>query len=735
MIEWAVTSSALILVVLILRRLLMGKISLRLQYVLWAFVLARLLLPVSFGETTWSVLNLERVVRGEEAAVRRQEPDQVIPDLPAGIPDDTLDPQLSVVDPDGSFSSELPQIESGAAAAPEVRERNTAERGLVLFWAAGALCLGLWFLWVNVRFARKLRSSRVPLRVENCPRPVYVTGAVPTPCLFGLIHPCIYITEEVAADGMVLRHSLAHELTHYHHKDHVWAVLRGLCLALHWYNPLVWLAASLSQRDGELCCDEATIKRLGEKERAAYGRTLLAVTCQGRTNPVLIATSMTGSGKGIKERIFLLAKHPQTAVYTLVVVVLIAAAAVGCTFTGAENQARADEQTPWAWAQSVTTERLAEENTGFDMELLAQILNELEEGQFTQVPDFAGGRDTWVVNYHATQYPFLLTEEEGAVYLEFGGTTWRIDAPELYQLVLDSGLIPDRDRMDETFYQLLNDWYGTRYPSERWYFQGDQPGQPQEGDILLGPVDYQGGEVYLNESTGEVCVVEVSRYEEGQFRALPDPHTLVLHRGQDGTFQGVLGALERDTGAMTAEDIVLNVALGLLDADVSLRRDGYPLPVGPGTWTWEELFHPVYDGEPEVQALPDYEPIYAEGDYWERWSVEGFSVLYYYSAMEDRWSANTIDVTRTDLYTPRGVRVGDSREQVLAAYPEALTGDYWGQYPEEPDLLAYVAWNPHAPGEISDLSQLEFYEGLGPAILFFFEDDTLCQITLTNMFN
>lgn len=56
------------------------------------------------------------------------------------------------------------------------------------------------------------------------------------------------------------------------------------------------------------------------------------------------------------------------------------------------------------------------------------------------------------------------------------------------------------------------------------------------------------------------------------------------------------------------------------------------------------------------------------------------------------------DVTRTDLYTPRGIRVGDSRAKVLEAYPEALTGDYWGKYPEETDLLAYVAWNPHAPG-------------------------------------
>ena len=63
MIEWAITSSVLIFVVMVLRRLLTGKISLRLQYGLWALVLVRLLLPITFGETAWSVLNLVESVQ------------------------------------------------------------------------------------------------------------------------------------------------------------------------------------------------------------------------------------------------------------------------------------------------------------------------------------------------------------------------------------------------------------------------------------------------------------------------------------------------------------------------------------------------------------------------------------------------------------------------------------------------------------------------------------------------
>lgn len=329
MIEWAVTSSVLILVVLALRWCLMGKISPRLQYALWALVLLRLLLPVSLGATAVSILNLVEGANISNPVVGYMGGNTI--QLSISEPD----PTLPLEEQQEQYEKNLDQWQ-GEMDADRAKNGTPISLGTVLLglWAAGALCLGLWFLWVNVRFAHKLRRGRRPLAAD-CPLPVYVTGAVQTPCLFGLLWPCIYVTEEAAADETVLRHSLAHELTHFRHRDHIWAALRGLCLALHWYNPLVWLAAVLSQRDGELCCDEATVKRLGETERAAYGRTLLAVTCQGHGNPLLTATSMTGSG--IRERIVLLARHPKTAAYTLAAVVLIAAAAVGCTFTGAQK--------------------------------------------------------------------------------------------------------------------------------------------------------------------------------------------------------------------------------------------------------------------------------------------------------------------------------------------------------------------------------------------------------------
>ena len=292
MTEWAVTSSVLILVVLALRQCLKGKISLRLQYGLWALVLVRLLLPISFGHTPVSVLN----------AVEETPFSQVLTVVGDG-------PDQAVAEPDSSLTLNAPQEQSDQTTHQGQEEMEKScilvrlSHVLLAVWAVGAVAAALWLAGVNLRFARTLRRSRRLLSVEDCPLPVYVSQAIPTPCLFGLLRPCVYVTPITVSDPTLLRHTLAHELTHFHHRDYLWSALRGVCLALHWYNPLVWLAAVVSSRDGELCCDEATVARLGEDQRAAYGRTLLAVTCQGPSNLLLTATSMTGRGRDIKERI------------------------------------------------------------------------------------------------------------------------------------------------------------------------------------------------------------------------------------------------------------------------------------------------------------------------------------------------------------------------------------------------------------------------------------------------
>jgi len=64
-------------------------------------------------------------------------------------------------------------------------------------------------------------------------------------------------------------------LTHFNRRD-IW--LKSLALlvnAVHWFNPLMWYMTRLVERDTELACDEAALKKLPAEEHGGYGTTIL----------------------------------------------------------------------------------------------------------------------------------------------------------------------------------------------------------------------------------------------------------------------------------------------------------------------------------------------------------------------------------------------------------------------------------------------------------------------------
>ena len=328
MTEWILSSSILVLIVITLRVALKGRIRLKLQYALWGLVLLRLVLPFSIGSTAISVANITTQPK-PTVAVQTEKPHA------------DIHVQLPQTQP-----GEMPTNDSLQEGTSSGVSYKPGKEALIAVWAVGFLMVVGIFLVTNLRFKHKIMASRQKLTVQKGNLEVYASDGIDTPCLFGICKPTIYVTGCVATDETLLRHTLAHEATHYRHGDHIWAILRCVCLAIHWYNPLVWWAAFLSRRDGELACDEATIRQLGEEERAEYGRTLISMTCQKRANVLMTATTMTTGKDGIRERILLIAKKPRTAAYALVLVILVAAVAVGCTFTGAKKDGVENETLP-----------------------------------------------------------------------------------------------------------------------------------------------------------------------------------------------------------------------------------------------------------------------------------------------------------------------------------------------------------------------------------------------------
>ncbi|MBD5154104.1 MAG: hypothetical protein HDT15_03245 [Oscillibacter sp.] len=338
--EWVLSASALIVVVMFLRGLLGKRISAGLRYGLWAVVLVRLLVPVSFFS-----LPVE------------------VPQIPAWTPSEAMQEENIYVLPvdirpvedsgvhvfeDGSLgdpsSFGYPKLSDDGETVVRYANKISPLELLKWVWIAGTAAMGIVLATFNLRFSRRLRRVRQPLEGTNTPIPVYMAPALPSPCLVGVLFPAVYVTEEAAADTTMLRHVLAHELTHYNHRDHLWSVLRGAALAVHWWNPMVWLAVVCSRRDGELACDEGALKKLGDSERTAYGETLLTlVTAKARPTDLLsFATTMTGGKRSLKERIQRIAHQPKRLVSAMVIVITVLSLSALVAF----GQAKEDPDVP-----------------------------------------------------------------------------------------------------------------------------------------------------------------------------------------------------------------------------------------------------------------------------------------------------------------------------------------------------------------------------------------------------
>ena len=340
MAEWVLSSSLLIAVVLILRAALGKKISAALRYGLWAVVLVRLLVPVSFITLPGIVPRLPAIALPE---FMQEDSIFILP-----VNSSPLEKSGVYVLEDGrlgdSHSFGYPKLDDSGKTVVRYADRISPLELLGWIWAAGAAAMGTILAVSNLHFFIRLRRVRKPLAGTAAPIPVYTAAGIPSPCLAGLLRPAVYVTDEVAANPAMLRHVLAHELTHYNHLDHLWSVLRGAALAAHWWNPLVWLAVVCSRRDGELACDEGALKRLGDGERTAYGETLLTlVTAKGKPGDLLyFATTMTGGKRSLKERIRRIAQQPKRLLSAVVAVVVVLAVTTLASFAQAKAEPDAE---------------------------------------------------------------------------------------------------------------------------------------------------------------------------------------------------------------------------------------------------------------------------------------------------------------------------------------------------------------------------------------------------------
>lgn len=329
LIQWGAASFLLVLAVLAVRALLRSRLSCRACYALWALVLIRLLLPFQLSlPLPWSTADLSSAPPDDfwETSV---------PVFYTGTtPFEDAHPYHQGVEPgylgpSAGSSGYIHRSDDGTTLS-YYWDFYTPAQCLQALWAVGALVTALLLFCSSRPFFRILHSHYKVLSLPECPVPVYEVEGLSSPCLVGPLFPALYLPPEIA-DSPALPHVLAHELTHLRHGDHLWGFLRCLCLVLHWYDPLVWLAAALSKRDSELACDEGAVARLGEEERLAYGRTLVDMAARRSQCPGSLfrcSTAMAEGRKAIQQRVARLVKgtRPQKAALAAAAALLALAA-------------------------------------------------------------------------------------------------------------------------------------------------------------------------------------------------------------------------------------------------------------------------------------------------------------------------------------------------------------------------------------------------------------------------
>ena len=329
--EMLLGGSALILMILLARALFGGRMGAKLRYALWLTALLRLLIPVSFGQLAVSPANFARTAREADTLVLYAGPVYIGDPAGTGV---RVSPDGQVGDPNSFGYARANQD----GTVTRYASRYTISAALTAIWITGMAVAAVWFALCNALFYRNLRKTRTPLRHVNG-IPVYV-AETPSPCLFGLFRPAIYVTPETAEDETALSFALAHEETHLRHGDQLWAFLRTVCLTVWWFNPLVWIAAELSRRDCELCCDESALGLLGEDRRTEYGEILLSLASGQRRVGAGLCSTLSSGGRELRRRIRAIASRKSPKAWAVAAAAILVALAAFCAFSGAKE--------PWA---------------------------------------------------------------------------------------------------------------------------------------------------------------------------------------------------------------------------------------------------------------------------------------------------------------------------------------------------------------------------------------------------
>ena len=332
-----------------------------------------------------------------------------------------------------------------------------------VLWLAGMAALLVHALVSAGKLKRKLATA-ILLR-DN----IYESEFVDSPFVFGVVKPNIYLPMHM--DEGTAAYVIAHERAHLARRDHWWKVLGYLVLALHWFNPLVWVAYILFCRDIELACDEKVVKGLDGAARADYSQALLSCAAPKRA----VAACPLAFGEGnIKTRVKSALHYKKPAFWVAAAAVLAVVIVAVCFLTNPRS-----ERGSLVWAQKLNAADVASIELYVPAEGEARQYKKLDTEEMAQAVELINSSRGTYIEKPETVYAglpvwFLLTMDDGMVhavgsvvghYLIIDGDTFDADVEnqaewENYVLKGDSASPIDMaDRLSYALYGMTTGVY------------------------------------------------------------------------------------------------------------------------------------------------------------------------------------------------------------------------------------------------------------------------------------
>ena len=353
-----------------------------------------------------------------------------------------------------------------AAEVPVGVSRQQAQGDFNIYsvlWLAGMAALLVHALVSAGKLKRKLATA-ILLR-DN----IYESEFVDSPFVFGVVKPNIYLPMHM--DEGTAAYVIAHERAHLARRDHWWKVLGYLVLALHWFNPLVWVAYILFCRDIELACDEKVVKGLDGAARADYSQALLSCAAPKRA----VAACPLAFGEGnIKMRVKSALHYRKPAFWVAAAAVLAVVIVAVCFLTNPRS-----ERGSLVWAQKLNAADVASIELYVPAEGEARQYKKLDTEEMAQAVELINSSRGTYIEKPETVYAglpvwFLLTMDDGTVhavgsvvghYLIIDGDTFDADVEnqaewENYVLKGDSASPIDMaDRLSYALYGMTTGVY------------------------------------------------------------------------------------------------------------------------------------------------------------------------------------------------------------------------------------------------------------------------------------